>query len=32
MLDRGETLEARISKLLLEGDPWERIGITISLL
>ena len=32
MLDRGETLEARISKLLLEGDPWERIRITISLL
>jgi hypothetical protein len=32
MLDRGENLEARISKLLLEGDPWERIRITISLL
>ena len=31
MLDRGESLEARISKLLAEGDPWERIRISISL-
>ena len=31
MLDRGESLEARISNLLTEGDPWERIRITISL-
>lgn len=31
MLDRGENLEARISKLLVEGDPWERVRITISL-
>ena len=31
MLDRGESLEARISKLLVEEDPWERIRITISL-
>ena len=31
MLDRGESLEARISKLLVEGDPWERVRITITL-
>ena len=31
MLDRGESLEARISKLLIEEDPWERIRITVSL-
>ena len=31
MLDRGENLEARISKLLTEGDPWERIRFTIFL-
>jgi len=31
MLDRGESLDARISKLLVEEDPWERIRITISL-
>jgi hypothetical protein len=31
MLDRGESLEARISKLLVKEDPWERIRITISL-
>ncbi len=31
MLDRGESLEARISKLLIEEDPWERIRITITL-
>jgi hypothetical protein len=31
MLDRGESLEARISKLLVEEDPWERIRFTITL-
>jgi len=31
MLDRGEELEARISKLSTEEDPWDRIRITISL-
>ena len=31
MLDGGETLEARISKLLVEGNPWERIRISITL-
>ena len=31
MLDRGESLEARISKLSTEGDAWERIRITIAL-
>jgi len=31
MLDRGESLEARISKLLDDGEPWERIRITITL-
>ena len=31
LLDRGENLEARISKLLVDGDPWERIRITITL-
>ena len=31
MLDRGESLEARISNLLVDGDPWERIRITITL-
>jgi hypothetical protein len=31
MLDRGETLEARISKLMIEEDPWERIRFTVSL-
>ena len=31
MLDRGEQLEARISKLLVGEDPWDRIRITISL-
>ena len=32
MLDSGESLEARISKLLVEENPWERIRITITLL
>jgi hypothetical protein len=31
MLDRGETLEARISKLLMEEDPSERVRFTVSL-
>jgi len=31
MLDRGEKLEARICKMLMDEDPWERIRITISL-
>ena len=31
MLDRGETLEASISKLVIEEDPWERIRFTVSL-
>jgi len=31
MLDRGETLEARISKLMIDEDSWERIRMTISL-
>ena len=31
MLERGESLEARISKLLVDEDPWERIRISISL-
>jgi hypothetical protein len=29
MLDRGENLEARISRLLVDDDPWQRIRITI---
>jgi len=31
MLDRGETLEARISGLLMEEDSWERVRFTVSL-
>jgi len=31
MLDRGENLEARISKLLMEEDPWERVRFTVFL-
>jgi hypothetical protein len=31
MLDRGETLEARISKLLMDEDPSERVRFTVSL-
>ena len=31
MLDRGESLEATISKVLNESDPWERIRISIFL-
>ena len=29
MLDRGENLEARICRLLVSDDPWQRIRITI---
>lgn len=31
ILDRGESLEARISKLATAEDPWERIRFTITL-
>jgi len=31
MLDRGESLEASITKLMTDEDPWERIRIRISL-
>ena len=31
MLDRGESLEATISRVLNESDPWERIRISICL-
>jgi hypothetical protein len=31
MLDRGETLEARISKLLMDEDPSERVRFTVFL-
>jgi len=31
MLDRGECLEASISKLSIGEDPWQRIRITITL-
>ena len=31
MLDRGERLEASISKLSISEDPWERIRITVTL-
>lgn len=29
MLDRGEDLEARICRLLVSDDPWQRIRISI---
>jgi hypothetical protein len=29
MLDRGENLEARICRLLVSDDPWQRIRISI---
>ena len=32
MLDRGESLEARISKLSVEEDPWERVFISVSVI
>ena len=31
MLDRGESLEARISRLLMQEDPWERVRFTVYL-
>jgi hypothetical protein len=31
MMDRGETLEARIGKLAVEEDPWERVRFTVFL-
>ena len=32
MLDRGESLEARISKLSVEEDPWDRVRINVSVI
>ena len=32
MFDRGESLEARISKLLVDEDPWERVFISVSVI
>jgi hypothetical protein len=29
MLDRGENLQARISRLLMDEDPWQRVRISI---
>ena len=29
MMDRGETLEASISKLVVEEDPWERVRFSV---
>ena len=29
MLDRGENLEARICRLLVSDDPWQRVRFTI---
>lgn len=31
MLDRGERLEAKISELSMDEDPWKRVRITIFL-
>jgi hypothetical protein len=31
MLDRGERLEAKISRVLNETDPWERVRMSIFL-
>ena len=31
LLDRGERLTARIERLSVDEDPWNRIGISISL-
>ena len=30
MLDRGETLEASITKLRIDEDPWERVRMSVS--
>ena len=31
MMDRGERVEARVERLSVDEDPWNRIGISISL-
>ena len=31
MLDRGETLEARVSGLVVKDEPWERVWFSIFL-
>jgi hypothetical protein len=31
MLDRGKKLEARMSRLLTEENPWERVRIAVFL-
>ena len=31
MLDRGEDLEASISRLAVEEDPWQRVRFTVFL-
>jgi hypothetical protein len=31
MLDRGESLEATISRVVNDGDPWERVRMSIFL-
>jgi hypothetical protein len=31
MMDRGEALEASISKLVVNDDPWERVRFTVFL-
>ena len=31
MMDRGETLEASISKLAVNEDPWQRVRFTVFL-
>ena len=31
MMDRGENLEASISKLAIKEDPWERVRFTVFL-
>jgi hypothetical protein len=32
MLDRGENLEVRISKLSVNEDPWDRVYISVSVI
>ena len=32
MLDRGESLEARISKLSISENPWDRVFINVSVI
>lgn len=31
MMDRGEALEASISKLAVEDDPWQRVRFSVFL-